>query len=70
MNWQTYESTSAITMSAISNAISTGLNPLRVTIPMTGVKWADKYFYLPEAPAHRWPLDDSAGPGSDAQYDD
>ncbi|MDO2331541.1 phage terminase large subunit family protein, partial [Escherichia coli] len=39
-------------MSAISDAISTGLNPLRVTIPMTGVEWADKYFYLPEGSSH------------------
>ena len=54
---QTYESTSAITMSAISNAILNGLSPLCVTIPMTGVEWADKYFYLPEGSSHiagRW----------------
>ncbi|MDN8599026.1 phage terminase large subunit family protein [Citrobacter sp. S2-9] len=44
-------------MSAISNEISTGLKPLRVTPPMTGVEWADKYFYLPEGSSHiagRW----------------
>lgn len=25
---------------------------MRVTIPMTGVEWADKYFYLPEGSSH------------------
>lgn len=57
MNLQRYESTSAITMSAILSGISTALKPLKMTVPMTGVEWADEYFYLPEGSSHiagRW----------------
>lgn len=37
---------------------------------MTGVEWADKYFYLPEGSSHIAGHWTTQPVGSDAQYDD